>query len=341
MNPKILLVDDDPSSIRLMASILGGLGSLHFATTGPEALQLARKLVPDVVLLDAGLPGMSGFQVCETLKTEPALAEVPVIFVTSHSEADFEVAGFDIGAADFIAKPVNPALVLARVKAQLRVKRMADELRRISTVDALTGVANRRWFDRALAREWRRARRGGEPLALLMADVDHFKLYNDRYGHPAGDECLRAVAHALTTASQRPADLVARYGGEEFMLLLPGTPRQGAQHMAHRVLDVVEALAIPHAASPTSQHVTVSLGLACYDEESATWVQQSPDSRFNELQAPGEIDDLVKAADAALYVAKRSGRAQGRMLDVADVDVPTRARELLPELRPGRPGRPA
>ena len=336
MNNNILLVDDDPASIRLMASILSGLGSLRFATTGPEALRLAHELVPDLVLLDAEMPGMSGFQVCEALKAEPALADAAVIFVTSHAEADFEVAGFEIGAADFIAKPVNPALVLARVKAQLRVKQMADELRRISTVDALTGIANRRWFDRAMAREWRRARRAGEPLALLMADVDHFKLYNDRYGHPAGDDCLRAVAQALSAASQRPADLVARYGGEEFMLLLPGTSRKGAQHIAHRVLDAVERLSIPHAASPTAQHVTVSLGLACYDEESATWVQRSAGSRLNELQTPSDSGDLVKAADGALYAAKRGGRAQGRMLDVADVDMPALARDLLPETRPPR-----
>lgn len=338
---KFLLVDDDSSSVRLMASILSGLGSSRFATNGPEALRLAREWVPDLVLLDAEMPGMNGFQVCEALKTEPALAEVPVIFVTSHSEADFEVAGFEIGAADFIAKPVNPALVLARVKAQLRVKQMADELRRISTVDALTSVANRRWFDLALAREWRRARRGDEPLALLMADVDHFKLYNDRYGHPAGDECLRAVAQALVAASQRPADLVARYGGEEFMLLLPGTPREGAQHMAHRVLDAVETLAIPHAASPTAQHVTVSLGLACYDEQSTTWLQRLPGSRFDESQDGIELSNFIKAADAALYAAKRAGRAQARLLDVANADLPAMARDLLPDLRAARPGRSA
>ena len=334
MKNDILLVDDDSSSIRLMARILSGLGSLRFATSGPEALRLARESTPDLVLLDAEMPGMSGFQVLEALKAEPALIDVPVIFVTSHSEAAFEVAGFEIGAADFIAKPVSPPLVLARVKAQLRVKQMADELRRISTVDALTGVANRRCFDGALTREWQRTRRTGESLALLLADVDHFKLYNDHYGHPAGDACLRAVAQALVAATHRPADLVARYGGEEFVMLLPGTPRAGAQHMAHRVLDAVEALSINHATSPTAGHVTVSLGLACYDEESATWVEPSPESRFhNELQLHSKMGDLVKAADEALYAAKRGGRAQARLLDVADVDTPSLVRDLMPGLR--------
>src|SRR5664280_2921064 len=168
-------------------------------------------------------------------KAEPALADVPVIFVTSHSEAAFEVAGFEMGAADFIAKPVSAPLVLARVKTQLRVKRMGDELRRIATTDGLTGVANRRRFDESLEREWRRARRSGDPLALLMIDIDHFKLFNDRYGHPAGDACLRSVAQALVGASLRPADLVARYGGEEFVVLLPKTPRAGAEHLARGV----------------------------------------------------------------------------------------------------------
>lgn len=337
MNNDILLVDDDPSIIRAMARILDGIAPLRFATSGAEALCLARECAPDLILLDAEMPEMSGFQVCEALKRDPALAEVPVIFVTSHAEPDFEVAGFQIGAADFIAKPVKPPLVLARVKAQLRVKQMADELRRISTVDVLTGVANRRCFDDALAREWRRAGRGGEPLSLLMIDVDHFKLFNDHHGHPAGDVCLRAVAQALAGATQRPADLVARYGGEEFVLLLPATPRGGAEHIAHRVLDVVEALAIPNAVSPTAQHVTVSLGLACYDETSASWVQHAPDSRFqNDLEGRSKAGDLVKAADVALYAAKRAGRAQARLLDVADVDVPAMARELMPSLRMAR-----
>lgn len=340
MNNDILLVDDDPTSIRLIANILKGVASLRIATSGAEAMRLARESMPDLVLLDAEMPGMSGFQVCEALKAEPGLAEVPVIFVTSHGEAEFEVAGFEIGAADFIAKPVSPVLVLARVRAQLRVKKMADELRRISTVDALTSVGNRRCFDGVLEREWRRARRNGEPLALLMADVDHFKLYNDHFGHPAGDACLRAVAQALVAATQRPADLVARYGGEEFVLLMPGTPREGAHHMAHRVLDAVEALAIPHATSPTSHHVTVSVGLACYDNESDAWAPPSPDSRFqSEFRSHTDFADFVKAADAALYAAKRGGRAQARLLDVANFDMPALACDLVPDLRAARPSR--
>lgn len=332
MNDNILLVDDDPGSIQLMGRILSGVGNVRFATTGQNALQLAHELPPDLILLDAEMPGMNGFQVCAALKADQALTDVPVIFVTGHSEPAFEVAGFEAGAADFIAKPVNAQLVLARVRAQLRVKRMADELRRVSTIDSLTGVANRRRFDESLTREWLRGRRSGEPLSLLLVDVDHFKLFNDHHGHPAGDACLCAVAQAMVGASLRPTDLVARYGGEEFALLLPQTPRAGAEHIAQRLLDGIETLAIPHAASPTARHVTVSIGIACHDEASACWVEPSQASRCgNELPTRCIAADLVEAADRALYAAKGGGRARARLLDIAAVAaVATVAADELP-----------
>lgn len=334
MNDNILLVDDDPSTIQLLSRILNGSGDLRFASSGLDALRLARESVPDLILLDAEMPGMSGFQVFEAMKADPVLAQVPVIFVTSHGDAAFEVAGFAMGAADFIAKPVSGPIVLARVSAQLRVKRLADETRRISTVDSLTGVANRRQFDDSLQREWRRARRARDPLALLMVDVDHFKLFNDRYGHPAGDACLRSVAQALVRASLRPADLVCRYGGEEFAILLPQTPRGGAEHLAHRVLDAVEALGIAHEGSLTARHVTVSIGVACYDAESPCWRSFTTDSRFaDDLRAGCGADDLVQAADKALYAAKHRGRALAKLLDIADVSTPELARDIAPMSR--------
>jgi len=317
MNDQILLVDDDPATIQLLAQILSDVGNLRFAVSGVDALRLARASVPDLILLDAEMPGMSGFLVCKALKADPLLAEVPVIFVTSHGEPEFELSGFESGAADFITKPVSPPLVLARVRTQLRVKHLADDLRRIATTDVLTGIANRRHFDALLEREWRSARRTGDALALLMIDVDHFKSFNDRYGHLAGDACLRSVAQALEYASLRPTDLVARYGGEEFVVLLPKTLRGGAEHVACGILDAVEALAIPHEASTTTTFVTVSVGVASYDDDSACWTEPSIDSRFtDDAFANCFAFDLVQAADRAMYAAKRSGRARAYAADI-------------------------
>ena len=311
----ILLVDDDPGAIQLMGRILAGVAQLRFATNGNDALRLARESVPDLILLDAEMPGMSGFELLKMLKVEASLAEVPVIFITSHNEAGFEVSALDMGAADFIAKPLRSSRVLARVKAQLRVKHMADELRFTATTDALTGVANRRQFDELLEREWLRARRSGDPVSLLMIDVDHFKLYNDLYGHPKGDICLRHVAQVLKRACRRPADVVARYGGEEFMILLPQTPRQGAQHVARQVLEAVAAFGILHDDSQTTHYVSVSVGIACFDDANACRAYDSPAS----LGA----SDLVRAADKALYSAKHAGRGQAKLRDIGDADTDT------------------
>jgi diguanylate cyclase (GGDEF)-like protein len=327
----ILLVDDDAASIQVMGRILSSVANLRFATSGEDALRLARASVPDLMLLDTEMPGMSGFATCSLLKADPALTDVPVIFVTSHSEPEFEVSGFEVGAADFIAKPVSAPLLLARVRTQLRVKHMSDELRRIATIDTLTGLANRRRFDEALEAEWQRRLRTGDPLSLLMIDVDHFKLFNDRYGHPAGDACLRSVAQALRGTSSRPADLVARYGGEEFAILLPQTACDGAEHVAHCVLGAIEALAIGHQGSLTAPHITVSVGIGCYDESSSCGPPSLTESGSGQnLRARRFPIDLVKAADEALYSAKNTGRAQARLLDVVDVDAPHLARDIAP-----------
>ena len=206
-----------------------------------------------------------------------------------------ELDGLAAGAADFLAKPVRPALLEARVRTQLRLKRLTDQLKRVATHDALTGIANRRRFDEVLALEWARLQRGGGgELALILVDVDHFKRYNDHHGHPAGDAVLRAVAQALAGALQRPVDVVARYGGEEFALLLPQTGEAGAREVALRLLGAVRALQLPHGDSPTAATVSLSLGLAV----------ASPG-------APPLPGGLLAAADAALYRAKAQGRNRG------------------------------
>ena len=293
MSQSILIVDDNTGMVQLMARMLKGVARLRFATRGDEALKLMRESAPDLVLLDAEMPGMSGYEVCDAIRADATLADIPVIFVTGHGETDAEVLGLEAGAVDFITKPVNEALLLARVRTQLRLKSMSDELRSMATTDGLTGLANRRHFDELMRREWQRCARTGSSIALLMADIDHFKRYNDSYGHPGGDACLQAVAKALTLVARRPADRVGRLGGEEFVVLLPDTDVAGGQEVAEHAVKLIQALALPHVASLTAEHVTISVGVAvCTGQDMARHDPQS----------------LYSAADHALYAAKAQGR---------------------------------
>lgn len=314
---KILLVDDDPTAIAALRHAVAELGDLRFALSGRDALRLVHEQPPDLILLDAEMPDMDGIAVCQALKADPRYADIPVIFVTSRDEEAFELAGLQVGAADFIGKPIRPALLLARSRTHLKLKLAADSLRRQSLTDGLTGLANRRRFDEALADEWLRARRRGSPMSLVMIDVDHFKPYNDRCGHPAGDACLQAVAGALAQASRRPGDLLARYGGEEFALLLPDTPAEGALHIASALLQAIDTLALRHPASPVAPVVTVSLGVGTL---------AARDAGGTSAAAGGTMDEpglLLRSADQALYAAKQAGRARAWCQDAAAGARPT------------------
>jgi diguanylate cyclase (GGDEF)-like protein len=200
-------------------------------------------------------------------------------------------------------KLLNQARRLVRISDMMQedLNRLNTKLADLSSQDGLTGLANRRRLDERLADEWRRAMRGNEPFGLVMIDIDHFKRFNDTYGHAMGDECLKAVAEALAGTLQRPCEFVARYGGEEFMAVLPDTPHAGLLLMAERMRAAVEALAIPHANSPTAEHVSVSLGAASLVEV----------TRASSLTA------LCQIADQALYSAKAAGRnrAMGAVMD--------------------------
>jgi diguanylate cyclase (GGDEF)-like protein len=296
--PRILIVDDHPANVRLLGQVLHDDYELYFATSGADALTRAAGGQVDLVLLDVQMPEMDGFEVCRRLKGDDATRGVPVIFVTALGEVADETRGFEVGGVDYITKPISPPVVRARVRTHLELKEARDLLEQLASVDALTGIANRRRFDLCLDQEWRRAVRGRHWLSLVLLDVDYFKKYNDRYGHARGDECLASLAQALAATCRRPADLVARYGGEEFALVLPEAEPEGARLVVRAVLARVQELALEHAASPCGPHVTVSLGVVSL--------------------VPAEGDaalEVLKEADRLLYEAKEGGRRHGVHLD--------------------------
>lgn len=293
--PRLLVVDDQPINIQALYRSFAADHQVFMATNGQQALQVAGQQRPDLILLDLELPDMDGMAVCQALKRDEATRDIPVIFVTAHGNDEIETRGLEAGAVDFIHKPINPAVVRARVRTHLTLKQQSDQLRRLAFIDGLTGLHNRRALDERLARELRHAARTGQPLALCLIDVDFFKAYNDHYGHQAGDDALRAVAQALQAAMLRPVDLAARYGGEEFLCLLPATDAAGAAAVAERLRAAVQALALPHAHSGVASVLTVSVGVAHW------------------AAAPGgppaaAAETLLAAADAALYEAKHAGR---------------------------------
>ena len=291
-NGRILVVDDAMENVQILHQALRDEHEVLFALSGEKAIEVALAQQPDLILLDAVMPGMDGYAVCAALEASPRLQDIPVIFVTALSQPEDETRALEAGAVDFISKPFNVAVVRARVRSQLTIKRQADAMRELSLTDGLTGVANRRHFNDRLESEWRRCARANLPLSLIMIDIDHFKLYNDRYGHQAGDLCLQEVSAAMKRCAARPQDLLARYGGEEFILLLPQEGPEGAEAVAQRILDEVRKLAVPHEASPTAAIVTVSMGLA---------------SAMPPLERQ-DANALIRSADANLYQAKQGGR---------------------------------
>ena len=291
--PKLLVVDDQPINIQVMHQLFGGDYQVFMATSGAQALAICLANPPDLVLLDIVMPGMDGFEVCTQLKANDATCNIPIIFVTAHTDAAQETHGLSLGAVDFIAKPVNPAVVRARVKTQLTLKFQSDLLRKLVFLDGLSGVFNRRYFDQQLSVEWSRSARSGLPLSAIMIDVDYFKLFNDRYGHQSGDDCLRQIAVTLKACLKRPADLVARYGGEEFACILPDTAFADAMCLAVDLERRIRALSIPHVSSGLAGVVTISVGVATRTAGSSQ-----------------EAAALVRLADTELYNAKQSGRGR-------------------------------
>ncbi len=303
---KALVIEDSRTSQAMIAHLLREMDIEPIqAERGLDGLELYSQRRPDLILLDVVLPDIDGFEVARRIRADEGPGEwTPIVFLTGRtSDADLE-SGIAAGGDDYLVKPLNPIVFAAKVRAMSRIAQMRDklletthqldqvnrELMRLSAMDGLTGLANRRHFDAMLRSEWERGERCRHPVSLLMCDVDFFKPYNDNYGHLRGDECLRRISSALQFAIRRPCELAARYGGEEFALLLPETSAPQAMEIAETVRSNVERLAIEHGHAPKGI-VSISIGVATRVPNS----QLSPER-------------LIALADKALYLAKKSGR---------------------------------
>lgn len=291
--PKLLIVDDQPTNIRVLHELFREDCDVFMATSGEQAISVCQAQLPDLILLDVVMEGMDGHEVCRRLKVDPMTQGIPIIFITAQQQESDEVLGLELGAVDFISKPINTTIVRARVRTHLTLKLQSDLLRSMALIDGLTGVANRRKFNEDILADWRLCFREQKPLSLILVDVDYFKRYNDRYGHQAGDDCLKSVAQTLSETVRRPYDLVARYGGEEFACVLPNTVLSGAVEIAERMQECVRTLGIEHSASDVDRVLTISLGVAT-------------------MTPTGELgfEALIEAADKQLYEAKNAGRAR-------------------------------
>ncbi|HEY2732763.1 MAG TPA: diguanylate cyclase [Polyangiales bacterium] len=295
-SPRVLIADDDNSSRQFVATLLRRHGmTVDFAEDGPRALARARDANLDLVLLDIMMPGLDGLDCCRLIKGITQESFLPVILLTSKSDADSRVTGLRIGADDYVCKPFDERELLARVNNLLRLKRMHDNindararLEQLAVQDDLTGLYNYRYLHTRLNEEFKRSERYRDPLACVMLDIDHFKRVNDRYGHDSGDVVLREVSVRLRKAV-REIDVVTRYGGEEFLLVLPSTNFSGALSVADRVWRAVGG--DPFAMPSGPERVSISVGVAVFP---------SRDIKTK--------DQLIKAADKALYQAKGDGR---------------------------------
>jgi len=317
----VLLVDDQAmvaEGIRRMLADQPDI-AFHYCSDPKQAVKQAVAVKATVILQDLVMPEIDGMTLVRFYRNNPTTRDVPVIVLSSKDDPVTKSDAFANGATDYLVKLPEKIELLARIRAHAKsyltqkerdtafrtMEKMQEqlsaindelahsnrELKRLSSMDGLTGLANRRQFDDTMEQEWQRAIRSELPLSLLFADIDYFKRYNDSYGHQAGDDCLKKVADSLQKTVHRPADLVSRYGGEEFVIILPDTTSEGALAVAEKMLGHITGLKIPHKNSDSADHVTLSIGVATLCPEEGS----SP-------------DELIEAADRVLYKAKDDGR---------------------------------
>jgi diguanylate cyclase (GGDEF)-like protein len=318
----LLIVDDDPMNRDILYRHLRNLGyqNILMADSGEKGLEIVALQQIDLILLDMMMPVMNGLEMLLHLKAHQDWRVIPVIIVSALDEKDMMLSCIQHGAEDYLIKPYDRVFLKVRVSACLEKKILYDrenhnkqkleaayeelavayheleiiknELEALSHRDGLTGIANRRYFDTVLEREWNAAQREKNYLSLILFDIDHFKKYNDTYGHIAGDICLRKIAISSAKVIKRPRDTLARYGGEEFVVILPNTNSTGANVCAELIRHEIENLNISHISSDINPHVTASLGVSTLDPSTTIVTTQQ----------------LIKEADLALYQAKREGR---------------------------------
>jgi len=317
---KILIVDDSRMFRNLIQTLLNDSGykNVEWVDCAEGAIKYfgmngdgePDPKGTDLVLMDVIMKDMDGIEACRRIKSDKRLNDIPVVMVTSISEKKSLQKAFEAGAIDYITKPFDHVEVRVRVGSVLRLKREIDErkdrerelaianeeLKRLSSLDGLTGIANRRYFDEHIEEEWRRAMRESKPLSIMIIDIDFFKPYNDHYGHQGGDGCLKQVAAAINDYARRGGDFAARYGGEEFVITLTDTDRDKAASMAEKLCEAVESLRIPHERSKACSVVTVSIGVSTV--------------KPNAEMTPAT---LIELADKALYRAKEKGRNRAQV----------------------------
>ncbi len=288
---RILIVDDIPINTEILEQALIDRYTVCIANNGDDAISKAISVPPpDLILLDINMPGMNGYEILRKLQRDEFTKKIPVIFITARTDTEDEEIGFKLGAVDYIAKPFKIPVIQARVNNQIKIKQQSERLEQLANLDGLTGISNRRQFEKTLQNEWQNARRSHKPLSVIFIDIDYFKKFNDSYGHAVGDECLIAVAKTLKKVLKRNSDFIARYGGEEFVAILPETDAPAA-------LSIAETMRISAAeirlADISSAHrpITLSLGVSTVVAANAM-----------------KPEDLVNAADQALYEAKAEGR---------------------------------
>ena len=287
---KILIIDDSPVQAAHLKSILEKDYQITTVQEPQTGLDYAREQDFSLILLDVVMPGMDGFVLLKKLQEEVATRHIPVILITSLSDIENEQRGLTLGAVDYIYKPFHPLIVKARVNTHIKLYQYRKQVEYQSMTDQLTGIANRRRYERVSMQKWQEAIRLKVPFSICMMDIDHFKKYNDTFGHPAGDTVITAVAATAGRYLRRNTDFLARYGGEEFVAFMLGDSSKQAFEQMRLVRGAVEELHIPHSGS-VSEWVTISVG-------GTTVVPKRGDS----------FGTYLKIADAMLYDAKRFGR---------------------------------